>query len=1057
VTIHKEATFENEICAHLAANGWLYAEGDAAHYDRARALYPDDAIAWVESAYPKDWAALVKAHGAKAREVLLDRLRHQIDQQGTLDVLRQGIEMIGAKSKIRFAAFRPAFTINAELLAQYSANRLRVVRQVRYSLANENAIDLVLFLNGVPVATAELKSDFTQAVEDAVKQYQFDRNPRPKGQAVEPLLAFPSGALVHFAVSNSEVQMTTRLDGPSTVFLPFNKGRDGGKGNPDNPRGHTTAYLWEEVWQRDSWLEILGRYVIAPRNERKVIDKIIFPRYHQLDVTRKLQEAIAGDGVGGRYLVQHSAGSGKTNSIAWTAHFLAEMHDVNNTKVFDSVIVVSDRTVIDDQLQKALEAFEKQKGVVATITGKESSKSAALAEALSGDKKIVACTIQTFPFALEAVRALAATEGKRFAVIADEAHSSQSGEAASRLKEVLSADELKALEDGGEVSAEDLLALSLDSRLDSKLEAKMAARAESGSKGISFVAFTATPKNKTLELFGTRPDPTKPPADDNLPRPFHVYSMRQAIEEGFILDVLRNYTTYKMAFKLAHNGAEYDERAVERAQAMKGIMGWVRLHPFNISQKVEIVVEHFRERVAPLLEGKAKAMVVVASRVEAVRWQLAIEKYIAKKGYGIGTLVAFSGEVHDKESGPEPFSETSKELNPGLRGRTIRDAFDTKEDSKLNEYSILLVANKFQTGFDQPLLCGMYVDKRLAGIQAVQTLSRLNRAHKGKDTTYVLDFTNEAEDVLAAFKTYYDTAELSAATDPNIVFNLKAKLDGAGYYDDNEVERVVKAEMNPSAKQADLVAAITPVCQRLLTQFRDAQAAWRTATDAGQGAEAKKHRETMDALTLFKADMGQYLRVYVFLSQIFNYGNSDVEKRAIFYRRLLPLLEFGREREEIDLSSVRLTHYTLKNTGTTRPDLRAGESPKLDPITAAGTGSMQERVKARLSEIIERVNELFEGDLTDDDMLIYVNDTIVGKLLENETLQEQAANNEPARFGESPDLLDAVVEAVLSARIAHQKMSDQVLNDPKVLRGLIDVLVNFTDLHARLRAARKAG
>jgi type I restriction enzyme R subunit len=1041
VTIHKEATFENEICAHLAANGWLYAEGDAAHYDRARALYPDDAVAWVESAHPKDWAALVKTHGARAREVLLDRLRHQIDQRGTLDVLRHGIEMLGVKSKIRFAAFRPAFTINAEMLAQYQSNRLRVVRQVRYSLANENAIDLVLFLNGVPVATAELKSDFTQAAEDAVKQYQFDRNPRPKGQAAEPLLAFPSGALVHFAVSNSEVHMTTRLDGPSTVFLPFNKGRDGGKGNPDNPRGHTTAYLWEEVWQRDSWLEILGRYVIAPRDEKKAVAKIIFPRYHQLDVTRKLQEAIARnlnlDGVGGRYLVQHSAGSGKTNSIAWTAHFLAEMHDAGNAKVFDSVIVVSDRTVIDDQLQKALESFERQKGVVATITGKESSKSAALAEALSGDKKIVVCTIQTFPFALEAVRELAATKGKRFAVIADEAHSSQSGEAASRLKEVLSADELKALEDGGEVSAEDLLALSL--------EQKMAARAESGSKGVSFVAFTATPKNKTLELFGTRPDPTKPPADDNLPRPFHVYSMRQAIEEGFILDVLRNYTTYRMAFKLAHNGAEYDETTVERAQAMKGIMGWVRLHPFNISQKVEIVVEHFREHVAPLLEGKAKAMVVVASRLEAVRWKLAIEKYIAKRGYGIGTLVAFSGEVHDKESGPEPFSETSGELNAGLRGRSIRDAFDT------DDYTILLVANKFQTGFDQPLLCGMYVDKRLAGIQAVQTLSRLNRAHKGKDTTYVLDFANEAEDVLAAFKTYYDTAELEATTDPNLVFDLKAKLDGAGHYDDHEVERVVKAEMQPNPKQADLVAAITPVCQRLLGQFREAKAAWRAATEAGDADEARKARATMDALTLFKSDMGQFLRLYVFLGQIFDYGNTDLEKRAIFYRRLVPLLEFGRERETIDLSSVRLTHYTLKNRGTPRPDLRQGESPKLEPITGAGSGSMQERLKAPLREIIERVNDLFEGDLTEDDMLIYVNDVLIGKLLESEMLQRQAVSNERARFGESPDLRNAVTEAVLDARSAHQRMSQQVLDDPKVLSGLVDVLVNFTELYDRLR------
>ena len=1044
MSLHKEINLETDICEHLAKHGWEYAEGEAAKYDRVRALYPDDAVAWMESAYPKDWEALRKAHGAKAAEVLLDRLRHQLDQQGTVDVLRHGIEMIGARTRIRFAAFKPAFTINEEILRQYRANRLRVVRQVKYSQSNQNSIDLVLFLNGVPVATAELKSDFTQAVEDAVKQYQWDRNPRAKGQATEPLLLFPSGALVHFAVSNTEVQMSTRLEGPATVFLPFNKGRNGGKGNPDNhPGGHPTAYLWTEVWQRDSWLEILGRYVIAQRNEKKEVAKIIFPRYHQLDATRRLQQAVLADGAGGRYLVQHSAGSGKTNSIAWTAHFLAELHDTANKKMFDSVIVVSDRTVIDDQLQRALEAFERQKGVVATITGKEASKSAALAEALSGDKKIVVCTIQTFPFALDQVRALAATQGKRFAVVADEAHSSQSGEAASRLKEVLSADEMKALEDGGEVSAEDVLTASLS--------ASMAARAEEGSTGITFVAFTATPKNKTLELFGTRPDPTRKPAPDNVPKPFHVYSMRQAIEEGFILDVLRNYTTYKMAFKLAHNGEEYDETTVERAQAVKGIMGWVRLHPYNVSQKVQIVIEHYLEHVAPLLEGKAKAMVVVGSRLEAVRWTLALEAYIAKKGYGIGAMVAFSGEVHDKESGPEPFTEASKSLNSGLRGRSIRDAFDT------DEYRILLVANKFQTGFDQPLLCGMYVDKRLAGIQAVQTLSRLNRAHLSKDTTYVLDFVNEAEDVLEAFKAYYDTAELATTTDPNLVFNLKAKLDGAGYYDDYEVDRVVRVEGNPASKQADLIAAITPVSQRLLGQFRDAQVAWRAARENGQAADTKKHREVMDALTLFKGDLGQYVRLYVFLSQIFNYGNTDVEKRAIFFRRLLPLLDFGRERDQIDLSHVRLTHYTLKNLGKSKVDLRSGDAPKLEPITGAGSGSMQEKVKAHLREIIEKVNELFEGELTDDDKLIYVNNVLKGKLLENETLRQQATSNSKARFEASPDLSSAVLEAVLDARGAHKRMSEQAINDERVRRGLVDILVNFTDLYELLRGERKAG
>ena len=449
-------------------------------------------------------------------------------------------------------------------------------------------------------------------------------------------------------------------------------------------------------------------------------------------------------------------------------------------------------------------------------------------------------------------------------------------------------------------------------------------------------------------------------------------------------------------------------------------------------------------------------MVVVGSRLEAVRWKLALEAYIARKGYGIGAMVAFSGEVHDKVSGPEPFTEASQSLNPGLRGRSIRDAFDT------DEYRILLVANKFQTGFDQPLLCAMYVDKRLAGIQAVQTLSRLNRAHKGKDTTYVLDFVNEAEDVLEAFKTYYYTAELATTTDPDLVYDLKAKLDAAGCYDDHEIERVVRAELNPASKQADLIAAITPVSQRLLGQFRDAQAAWRAATTAAaaaaeRDADARKHREVMDALTLFKADMGQFLRLYVFLSQIFDYGNTDVEKRAIFFRRLLPLLEFGRERDEIDLSQVRLTHYTLRNQGTTRADLRTGETPKLEPIAGAGTGSMQEKVKARLTEIIEKVNELFEGELTDDDKLIYVNNVLKGKLLENETLRQQAASNTKARFLASPDLNDAVLDAAFAARDAHGSMSAQAINDERVRQGLVDILVNFTDLYELLRERAKVG
>ncbi len=1034
MSLHKEISFETEICEHLAANGWLYAEGDAAGYDRARALFPVDVLAWVQGTQPDAWKALTKNHGAGASETLLNRLRDQLEARGTLDVLRHGVELMGVKGVLKLAEFKPALAVNADILARYQANRLRIVRQVRYSLHNENCLDLVLFLNGVPVASVELKTDFTQSIGDAIDQYRFDRQPRPKNQAAaEPLLSFPRGAFVHFAVSNREVWMTTRLDGPKTTFLPFNQGDHGAAGNPVNPAGgHRTAYLWEKVWARESWLEILGRYLVTQRDKKKQIVGMVFPRFHQLDVTRKLQATVLAQGAGGKFLVQHSAGSGKTNSIAWTAHFLADLHDGENKKVFDSVLVISDRNVIDSQLQEAIFGFERTAGVVATIKGNDGSKSAALATALSGTKKVVVCTIQTFPFALEEVRRLAATQGKQFAVIADEAHSSQTGTAAAKLKAVLSPEEIKALEDGGEISTEDLLT------------AQMAARA--AESGITYVAFTATPKTKTLELFGTRPDPTQPASPTNLPAPFHVYSMRQAIEERFILDVLQNYTSYRLAFRLAHHGADYDEKQVERSTAMKGIMGWVRLHPYNIAQKVEIVVEHFREKVASLLDGKAKAMVVTGSRLEAVRWQFAIDKYIKERGYKLRTLVAFSGEVKDEASGPEPFTENSKELNPGLNGRDIREAF------KGEEYQILLVANKFQTGFDQPLLCGMYVDRRLAGIQAVQTLSRLNRAHPGKDTTYVLDFVNDAEEIVSAFQTYYATAQLSGTTDPNLVYDLRAKLDGAGCYDDFEVERVVAVELNPASKQSELIQALEPVTDRLMKRFKAAQEAFKAAQAVKDEKAAKAAKDELDALSLFKRDLGAFLRLYTFLSQIFDYGNTAIEKRAIFYKALLPLLEFGREREGIDLSKVMLTHHNLKNLGKQGMALGKGETPTLKPIVETGSGSVQEKEKARLAEIIEKVNTLFEGDLTDQDKLVYVNNVLMGKLLESETLRQQASNNTKEQFANSPDLKAELISAIISALDAHNSMSTQALGSEALQAGLKDVLLNQASLYESLRA-----
>ena len=1030
MNLHTETPFEAEISGHLAANGWLYAEKDAANYDRPLALYPPDVIAWVRQTDPNAWETLAKNHGTAADSTLLKRLRECLNQRGTLDVIRHGFDAMGLRKTLKMAQFKPAMGMNPDITERYEANRLRVVRQVRYSVHNENSIDLVLFLNGIPIATVELKTEFTQSIDDAVDQYKNDRDPWPKGRTPEPLLAFPSGALVHFAVSTDRVQMTTRLEGMATTFLPFDQGDEDGAGNPPNPAGFATAYLWERIWQRDSWLEIIGRYLVADLNDKKQIRKIIFPRYHQLDVTRKLRAAVLGEGAGQKYLIQHSAGSGKTNSIAWSAHFLADLHDASDHKLFDSVLVVSDRKVIDDQLQGAIFGFERTTGVVATIKGDKSSKSTELAEALSGKKKIVVCTIQTFPFTLKTVRELAATQGKRFAVIADEAHSSQSGEAASKLKQVLSAEVLAELADGGSISGEDILTSQMELR--------------ASDRGITYIAFTATPKSKTLELFGRRPDPSRPASADNLPEPFHVYSMRQAIEEKFILDVLRNYTSYQLAFRLANAGKEMSDSEVERNAAMKGLMNWVRLHPYNIAQKVQIVVEHYRETVAPLLGGHAKAMVVVSSRVEAVRWQVAINKYITDKRYPLRTLVAFSGEVDDKESGPGPFRETSPELNAGLKGRDVAKAFDTEE------YQILLVANKYQTGFDQPLLCGMYVDKRLDGIQAVQTLSRLNRCHPGKEETFILDFVNDPDQVLAAFKTYYTTAQLSDVTDPQIILKLRSKLDGTGYYDEYEIDRVVAIEIDPKAKPSQLASAIKPVADRLLKKFATAKEARNQALSSKQDGEAKAAKDAMDSLILFRTDMMTYLKAYTFLSQIFDYANTDFEKRAIFFRYLTRLLKFGREREGIDLSQITLTHHRLKRIDPRALPLSDKDAPKLKPVTEAGSGEVREKQTAYLSELIEKLNTIFGSDTTDGDQLSFIN-TLGEKTLESKRLQQQAASNTKEQFNASPDLTAEIIEAVMETMDVQQELSTRALNSTEVRDGVKHWLLNYFKLYEKLR------
>jgi type I restriction enzyme, R subunit len=991
---HLESVFEKELVAHLTANGWL--AGDPAGYDRALALYPEDLLGWIRDTQPIE---LAKLKGDAETEIL-KRAAEEMDKRGSLSVLRHGFKHINAGFKL--CQFKPTQGLNPETLALYEKARCRVVRQVHYSLHNEKSIDVVLFVNGIPVATLELKTDFTQSVNDAIRQYKRDRPPKdPQANQTEPLLAFKRRALVHFAVSVDEVWMATKLEGKDTTFLPFNLGNNGAAGNPANPNGYRTSYLWERILDRDNWLNILGRFIHLEKTERKVNgrkiaeENLIFPRFHQWEAVTRLIEAAHAEKAGHKYLIQHSAGSGKSNSIAWLAHQLAGLHDDEDRKIFDSVIVITDRTVLDDQLQETIYQFEHKQGVVCRIV-KEGVKSDQLTKALADRMPIIITTIQTFPFALDAIRETASLKDRSFAVIADEAHSSQTGAAATKVKQVLTAEQI---EEGEEVTAEDVMLATMEGRKQ--------------PKNVSYFAFTATPKAKTLELFGRV-------GASGLPEAFHVYSMRQAIEEKFILDALRNYTPYKLAYKLAHNGQEYDDQQVDKGEGMKQLARWMRLHPHNIASKVAICVEHFRDNVAPLLNGRAKAMVVTSSRLEAVRYKLAMDKYIREQGYKLRALVAFSGEVSDLDSGPNSFTEAN--MNPDIKGRDLRDAFDT------DEYQILIVANKYQTGFDQKKLCGMYVDKKLAGVAAVQTLSRLNRATPGKNETFALDFVNEADEILRAFQPYYETAELANVSDPNIIHTLQMKLDQARIYTPSEVDAFAHAYFDPKGGQKQLQAYIAPAVDR----YRDRRNA---ATEAG-------NKQEIDTLDVFRKDLGSFVRAYDFLSQIIEYDDTDLEKRSVFFRHLIPWLKSENAKDPIDLSSVQLTHYRLSDLGKRHVKLsESGEEDKLRPLTEIGARTPREPAQAMLSELVSHMNSLFEGELTDADLVNYAYH-IRDKMLESENLAQQAATNTKEQFALG-DFDNEMMDAVLAGLDNYQSMASQVLSSEKVKKGLAALLLDM--------------
>ena len=950
-TRHSESAFETVLEAHLLANGYQRIAPQG--FERERAVFPETVLGFIRETQPNEWAKLEALHGERTGEQVLGDLCKWMDQHGSLATLRHGFKCYGRT--LHAAYFKAAHQLNPELEARYAANRVGLTRQLRYSPRSEKSLDVTLSLNGIPVATLELKNPLTnQNAEDARRQYKEDRDPR------ETIFEFKRRTLVHFAVDTESVLMTTRLAGTATHFLPFNQGCDGGAGNPPDPAGRTyrTAYLWEEVLQRDSLLDLLARFIHLQVEEkrdeqgRKVrTEAMIFPRYHQLQAVRMLVAAARGEGVGHNYLIEHSAGSGKSNTIGWLTHRLASLHDAKNERVFDSVIVVTDRVVLDQQLQDTIYQFEHKLGVVQRID----VSSRQLAEALEKSVPVIVTTLQKFPFVSRHLQKMAEERGsgtgtlatRRCAVIIDEAHSSQGGETATDLKEVLGGERLReearqrAAKEGREAMEE--------------LFRSMAKRGRQAN--LSFFAFTATPKHKTLAVFGRNG------------RPAHRYTMRQAIEEGFILDVLRQYTSYATYYRLLK--ACEDDPHVERKQAARALARFMRLHPHNIAQKTEVMVEHFQAVTRHKIGGRAKAMVVTGSRLEAVRYKQSFDRYIKQKGYDIKSLVAFSGTVQDDRLKDVTYTEVG--MNHGISEKELPEKFATQE------YQVLLVAEKYQTGFDQPLLHTMFVDKRLAGIQAVQTLSRLNRIHPLKEDTFVLDFVNDREEIREAFKTYHEGAVMGEEVDPARMYAIKGELDASGIYLDEEVERFSAVYFKPKQRQSALDhqamnAALDPAVSRFTVRQRDDE------------EEAELWRGKAQAL----------LNLYGFLSQVIPYQDSDLERLYVFLRHLslkLPRRKSGPAYQFDD--EVRLEYYRLQMISEGSISLQDGEARRLDGPVEVGSGVVREQ-PVPLSRLIDVLNERFGTDFNQADQLFL--DQIVAAAVLDPGLRQAAAVNPVDKF-----------------------------------------------------------
>ena len=972
---YSEKNFEEQIEEHLMYSG--YEKRNIKNNEKSRDLelfrkYAIDVevlFRFLEDTQEKALNKLKKVYKDDYKTKILDRISKELHNRGMIDCIRHGVRDYGETLKLAYN--KPASSMNYTTSQLYSKNIFTVSRQVYYSNDKNNSIDMMISLNGLPIVIMELKNQFTvQSVENSKKQFRDDRDPN------ELLFKFKERAVVFLAVDTDEIYMTTKLNKNKTFFLPFNKGNEGGAGNPPNGEDFRTAYLWEDILQKSSLIDILFRFMYIKQEEIKDCDgkvietneTVIFPRYHQLEAVRKIEAHAKDNGSGNNYLIQHSAGSGKTNSISWLAHRLAKLHDDDDKAIFDTVIVITDRRVLDKQLQDAVYQLEHKTGMVEKIN-KDSTQ---LSNALENGTKIIITTLQKFPFILDKVKGFELGK-KNYAIIIDEAHSSQTGKSATAVKEALSS---KGIEKVREIDNK------YENENDTEDKIRDIIEKSGKQDNISFFAFTATPKAKTIELFGQYGESGEKEA-------FHVYTMRQAIEEGFILDPLVNYTTYKTFYKVAK--AIKDDPQVSKKQATRAIVKSLLLHPYNIAQKTEIIIEHFRQCVMHKINGRAKAMVVTSSRLQAVKYKKAFDKYIKEKGYEhINALVAFSGSVDD-----EGIDVTESELNC-FSENELPDKFHS------DEYKVLIVAEKYQTGFDEPLLYAMYVDKKLDGIKAVQTLSRLNRTCTGKDGTFVLDFVNDWEDIQKSFQPYYEVTGISGETDPNLLYDLETTIKEYQIFTDEEVNKVNETFFKGTHKSFKGAEKINGVVDEAVERFK----------------KLESNEEKDD----FKSTANKFIRLYAFILQVGPFADVELHKLYIYLTFLLKKLPKGKKSNFVLSDEVALEYY--KNTKTFEGNISLLKESKvdLDPISF-GKGASTEEEKTNLSNIINKLNEKFGTNFTETDKLSI--DQIKEDMINNDELKIKAKNNTVENFKFSYD--DKFMDIVIGRMGQNEKFFNKLL------------------------------